>query len=171
MRTVHEPEVLRRQLQGGDGPAARLFVEFAAKYGLPIGDWKVPLATELHVMLQDWRVHLFDVSKTNFHGAIGFRKETDCAWFCYWLDEPTGARQGYVHVGDDFPILEVKCGAHSDGMYRRRERIGTRIHIGQTERFLWGTDMDRRRWEVFAEILKRAVELGEEYGYVDPEFP
>lgn len=115
MSSTKNPRELLDAFVGADGPPAVLFLEMAAKYGLPIKDGAVPLSTELHVRLTDWKVLFLDPSKAGFPGAIGFRRNDTFHYsaFGLWARQPYGGEKGYITVGD--PLRSSKYGPETVG--------------------------------------------------------
>ena len=161
---------LLANLIGGEGPAAVLFIEFAAKYGLPIMDGSVPLSTELNVMLQNWRIHLLDVTTAGFAGAIGFQRINTVACFGLWLYAPSGAKEGYINVGDSFPFVEVLSGASSQSAHSRTDVLSTRIRLDRNDYYCRAATRDKAVWMVVCETITRAVELAGQFEYLECDY-
>lgn len=154
-------------LVGDDGPATAIFLEFAAKYGIPISDGKVPLSTELNVMLQDWRVLILDPQKAGFSGAIGFNRFYDrLAAFALWPRVPEGAEKGYIMVGDKFPSIEILSGVSALSPQSTTDVLSTRIRFDRADITVYGTKEEKAFWKVLLEVVDRALELGSKFGYV-----
>lgn len=159
---------LLAQLVGDEGPSATLFVEFAAKYGLSITDAKIPLTTELNVMLQSWRVLALDPSKAGFWGAIGFHRNEhhDMAFFGLWPQVPRGAESGYIDVGDKHPLVETLSGAWSYSPFSSDQALCTRIRFDRNDYAFRSLDSDRAVWTLVQEVISRTAELADEFEYV-----
>ena len=161
---VDTKELLRR-LTGDEGPPILLFMEFWTKYGLPIGDGKIPFPTELNVMMQDWHVLLLDPKKAGFPGAIGFKKHQESmSYFALWPRAPYGAEQGYFHVGDSFPFIEVFSGESWVSIHITANMISTKIRFSGNGTELHGDDEDKAFFSVLSEVISRAVEISAKFG-------
>ncbi|MBU6388360.1 hypothetical protein KGQ72_00555 [Patescibacteria group bacterium] len=168
--TAQDARNLLAKLIGEEGPATVLFIEFAARYGLPIKDGEVPLSTELNVMLQKWRVHLLDVTKAGFAGAIGFQRLSGkVACFGVWPSAPWGAREGYISVGDSFPLIEVLSGAFSQSINSRTEVLSTKIRFDRDDREC-RTMRDEAVWSMVCEAITRANELGRQFERLECDY-
>ncbi|MBX4216025.1 hypothetical protein KW797_03685 [Candidatus Parcubacteria bacterium] len=164
MNITEDPKVLLAALIGDEGPAATLFVEFAAKYGLPFRDGVIPLSTELNVMLTKWRVHVLDPQKAGFAGAIGFKRHQDwMAFFGLWPFVPQGAKQGYIMAGDHDPLIQVLSGMAGMSV---GDQLCTRIRFDSDDTVLYGESWEPRFWRVVCEVVGRATELGGKSGYL-----
>lgn len=157
------------ELVGEEGPPMALFIEFAAGYGLPIHDGKVPLSTELNVMMQKWRVLLLDESKAGFAGAIGFGKilHGRLASFGLWTRVPNGAEDGYLHVGDDSPLVEVNAGAAALSIGSIRMQLTTFINMNKNP-YVWREHgHDTNVWSMVRDILSRTILLASRFDYLE----
>ena len=167
--TSQDARDLLAELIGEEGPSAALFIEFAAKYGLPVKDGKVPLSTELNVMLQKWRVHLLDITKVGYTGAIGFQRTGRVASFGIWPYTPSGAEEGYISVGDSFPLIEVLSGAFPQGINSRTEVLSVKIRLDRDGRGCQ-TRRDRAVWSIVCEAIMCANEFGGQFECLECDY-
>lgn len=163
------PEEHLARLVGDEGPAMALFVEMAAKYGLPLRDGDVPLSTEMNVMLTDWRVHLLDVTKTGFGGAIGFKlSQQPLASFGFWPQTPQGCdKPGYFDVFDRHPTIEVHSGRWWRSFGSRVSQLSTRVKVDGHEYAGYASQKNRKVWVLIGDIVSRALELQEKFGFYE----
>jgi hypothetical protein len=163
------PSELLATLVGEEGPAMTLFVEMAAKYGLPIQDGNVPLATELNVMLSDWQVHLLDITKIGFKGAIGYKRNSQpLVIFGFWPRAPQGCDEpGHFNVFDHDPLIEVRAGRTYRSFACKTAVLSAIVHVDDCDFYGYSATADKKVWTVTNEIVSRALELSEEFGYFE----